>query len=83
MKDPRMKSSPLGFLLEPEVAELTRLSYLTRLRREAAGAFPRRIKIGARKIAWHRADIEAWLADPAGWAKRHALAASEQGGARG
>lgn len=33
-----------------------------------AGRFPQSVKIGKRAIAWRRADIERWIADPAGYA---------------
>jgi prophage regulatory protein len=69
-----------AFLLDAEVEALTTLSDLTRRRQEAAGKFPRRIELAARKIGWRRADVEAWLADPRGWAARSALAAAEQQG---
>ena len=30
-------------------------------RLEAAGLFPKRIQIGANRVAWNRAEIEAWV----------------------
>jgi len=30
-------------------------------RLEAAGLFPKRIQIGANRVAWNRAEIEAWI----------------------
>ncbi|KVX93098.1 MULTISPECIES: helix-turn-helix transcriptional regulator [Burkholderia] len=30
-----------------------------------AGTFPQNVRIGARSVAWRRADIDAWIADPA------------------
>jgi prophage regulatory protein len=37
------------------------LNHLRRL--EAQGDFPRRIRIGANRIAWLRDEVEQWLAD--------------------
>ena len=37
------------------------LFHLSRL--EAAGKFPRRIKIGAGRIAWSEREVQAWMAD--------------------
>ena len=59
------------FLLPSEVDKISRVTDMTRMRLEKSGRFPKRIKIGCRKIAWKKADIEAWVADPEGWAKRH------------
>lgn len=55
------------FLLPDEVDTLTLTSDTTRWRREKVGRFPRRIKIGARKIAYRRSEVLAWTADPEGW----------------
>jgi len=65
-------STPLVFLLPAEVEQISRLTELTRWRLEKQGRFPKRIKLGTRKIAWRRADIEAWAADPEGWGKQQA-----------
>jgi len=32
-------------------------------RLEKQGKFPRRIKIGVRRVGWYLSDVEAWLAD--------------------
>jgi prophage regulatory protein len=32
------------------------------LRLEKRGKFPKRIQIGARRVGWYLADVEAWLA---------------------
>jgi hypothetical protein len=34
---------------------------------EKRGRFAKRIRIGNRKIAYRRTDIERWVADPEGW----------------
>jgi predicted DNA-binding transcriptional regulator AlpA len=49
-------------LLLPEVAERTRLSDTTLWRLEKAGRFPKRIKIGFKRVAWRAIDIDAWIA---------------------
>jgi prophage regulatory protein len=59
------------FLLLPEVDKISRLSDLTRWRLEKSGRFPKRIRIAGRKVAWRKSEIEAWVADPEGWARRH------------
>lgn len=35
------------------------------LRLEKQGKFPKRIHIGARRVGWYLADVEAWLAERA------------------
>ncbi len=35
------------------------------LRLEKQGKFPKRIKIGVRRVGWYLSDIEAWLAERA------------------
>lgn len=32
-----------------------------------AGTFPQSVRIGARSVAWRRVDVDAWIADPAGY----------------
>lgn len=50
-------------IFAPEIS--AKISYsLNHLRRlEAQGDFPRRIRIGANRIAWLRNEIAQWLAD--------------------
>lgn len=31
------------------------------------GRFPRPIRLGARCTVWRQSDLDAWMADPAGW----------------
>jgi prophage regulatory protein len=52
-------------LLEREVMARTRLSHAQLWRLEAAGRFPKRVKIGFRRIAWRAADIDAWISGDA------------------
>jgi predicted DNA-binding transcriptional regulator AlpA len=68
----RMTVATTEFLLPSEVQEITRLRDPTRRRMEKRGQFPARIHIAPRRIAWRCADIQAWVEDPEGWAKRHA-----------
>lgn len=35
-------------------------------RLEAAGLFPKRVQIGANRVGWVRAEVEAWLNDRTG-----------------
>lgn len=63
------------WLFEEELATLHPVSGSTRRRQEAEGKFPRRIHLGTKVIAWRRTDVEAWIADPEGWAAAHKLKA--------
>ncbi|KTT70181.1 helix-turn-helix transcriptional regulator [Sphingomonas sanguinis] len=47
-----------------EVKHRTGLSRATIYRREAAGTFPMRVKIGANSVAWYESDIDRWVSDP-------------------
>jgi predicted DNA-binding transcriptional regulator AlpA len=71
-----MASPESVFLLPIEVDAISQLSAVTRWRREKVGQFPRRVKLSARKIAYRKSEIEAWQADPEGWAKRNQAPAS-------
>jgi predicted DNA-binding transcriptional regulator AlpA len=72
-------------LSSDEVDQISLLHPLTRVRLEKRGLFPKRVRIGARKMVWRRADVEQWAADPEGWASRRNRAESmdnvESGGA--
>jgi predicted DNA-binding transcriptional regulator AlpA len=59
--------------LPSEVDAITRTCHLMRVRMEKRGFFPQRVRVGARKTAYYRADIDAWIADPEGWRKAHAV----------
>ena len=65
-----MNASPI--VVEPEISEITPFSKTTRWREEKRGRFPRRFLISARKIGYHRTEVEEWLRDPAAWLARHA-----------
>ncbi len=44
-----------------EVLRLTGLSRTTIWRREKAGTFPRRVRLGRHAVGWHYAEVAAWL----------------------
>lgn len=50
------------FLSMREVVTLTTYSRPSIYRLEAAGKFPKRLKIGDNKIAWRESDVLAWFA---------------------
>jgi prophage regulatory protein len=49
------------------VIERTGLSSMTIRRREAAGTFPKRERIGVYSVAWYESDIDDFVADPLGY----------------
>jgi prophage regulatory protein len=50
-------------LVQREVTALTRLHSVTLWRLEAKNLFPRRIKLGEKKVGWIEAEVREWLAD--------------------
>lgn len=56
-----LPSSDVELLMLPAVMARTRLSDTTIWRLERARRFPARIKIGFRRVAWRKADIDAWI----------------------
>jgi prophage regulatory protein len=56
-----MDQSALGLLRLPQVELLCGLSRSSIYRLEAAGEFPRRVKLSARSVAWQRKAVEKWL----------------------
>lgn len=44
-----------------QVVELTTLSYPTIYRLMAKNLFPRPVKIGGRRVAWRKTDIDAFI----------------------
>lgn len=50
-------------LVKREVLALTRLHNDTISRLERKNLFPRRIKLGEKKVGWIEAEVAAWLAD--------------------
>jgi prophage regulatory protein len=66
LPDERPASDPFdglpALLTEHEVRRLTRLSPVTRWRMETKGTFPKRIKIGEKRVVWSAAELRAWFA---------------------
>lgn len=60
MTDQRHESDT--FILAQELTGLVPFSPNHLRRLEAQGDFPRRIRIGANRIAWRRDEVEQWLA---------------------
>lgn len=54
------------------------LSRVTVYRRERAGRFPRRIRLGPNSVGWYEGDFEEWLSDP----ENYQAPDLEQGGQR-
>ena len=52
----------IKILLENEVVALTRLSPVSLWRLERKKAFPRRIKLGAKRVGWVEAEVLGWIA---------------------
>ena len=44
-----------------EVQNFVPLSRSTLWRMERVGTFPRRVRIGVRRIGWHYSDIQEWI----------------------
>lgn len=47
-----------------EVKHRTGLSRATIYRREAAGTFPQKVRLGSNSVAWYESDIDQWISDP-------------------
>ncbi|MEX2149079.1 MAG: AlpA family transcriptional regulator [Steroidobacteraceae bacterium] len=45
----------------PELERWVGMSRSSIYRLEAAGEFPRRVRLGGRAVGWLRADVRAWL----------------------
>jgi len=54
---------PAQLLRLPAVIDRTGLSRSSIYRHEAAGVFPKRIKLGEHASAWLAADVERWIAE--------------------
>jgi prophage regulatory protein len=57
-------SLPADFriLLEDEVSDITRLSPVTIWRLERKGLFPRRMKLGLKRVGWLEREVLDWIA---------------------
>jgi prophage regulatory protein len=64
-----------------EVVDRTRLSRDTIRRREHAGTFPRRVKLGPNSVGWIEEEVDAWIASrPRGTVCLESPAALQPGG---
>lgn len=50
-----------AILRRPQVCEVTGLSYATIWRKERAGQFPQRVKLGANSVGWIASEVDSWL----------------------
>lgn len=60
-------NAALAILRRSQVQEETGLSRSTIYQRIRAKTFPPAVQLGPRAVGWRRGDIDAWLADPAGY----------------
>lgn len=51
-----------------DVRRRTGLSVATVYRREAAGTFPKKVRLGPKSVAWYESDIDAFVANPLDYA---------------
>jgi prophage regulatory protein len=59
--------TPLTILRLKQVGAECGISRSSIYRGVQAGTFPRPISLGPRSVGWRRGDIDAWLANPAGY----------------
>ena len=57
----RQNVAPKATYNRKEVIALTGLAQTTIWRMERAGQFPARITLAARRVAWRRAEVDAWI----------------------
>lgn len=55
------------FIRLPEVLDRTGLSSVTIWRKERAGVFPARVRLGPNAVAWRESEVNEWMADPSKW----------------
>lgn len=55
----------MKFLRLRKVTEKTGLSRSTIYRLEAAGNFPKRVKLSEGAVAWHEAQVDEWMVERA------------------
>jgi prophage regulatory protein len=77
-KQPGLPLTPAKeLLLLDEVTARVRLSDTTLWRLEKVHRFPKRVKIGFKRVAWRAGEIDAWIAIGAdAWAASHKAAAA-------
>ena len=56
-----MVGNAVRMLRLPQVVEMTGLSQTTIWRREKAGQFPRRRRLGPTLVAWRSDEVQAWI----------------------
>lgn len=63
-QDEPSRTTPSVVMLRlPQVMRMTGLCRTMVYELEAAGRFPRRVKIGERAVAWVQAEVQAWNAE--------------------
>ena len=55
-----MADHPIHFLRLPEILRRVPYSSAHIWRLEKAGKFPRRVRLGANRVAWVEAEVSAW-----------------------
>jgi prophage regulatory protein len=55
----------MKFLRLKKVTEKTGLSRSTIYRLEAAGNFPKRVRLSLGAVAWHESQVDVWMAERA------------------
>ena len=58
-----MQAQPCALVALREVCAMTSLSRTAINQRRASGAFPKPVPLGEKRIAFVRAEVEAWIAD--------------------
>ena len=62
---PKASKAPDILLNRKQVEEMTGLSRPTIYRWMPLGKFPKPIKLGAKKVVWKQAEIQAWIDEAA------------------
>lgn len=61
-----MEHQPITLIRSGEVETIVPYSINHIRRLEEAGQFPKRVRIGANRVGWVRAEVEQWLNDRLG-----------------
>jgi prophage regulatory protein len=61
-----LNSTTSEFIVTDEIARRIPYSQNQLRRLEAQGTFPKRVRIGANRVAWVREEIEQWINDRMG-----------------
>ncbi|KVR82485.1 AlpA family transcriptional regulator [Burkholderia vietnamiensis] len=59
--------TPMAILRRTDVERETGLSRTSIYDRMSKGTFPAAVRLGAKSVGWRVGDIDAWLANPAGY----------------